>query len=180
MVLKNNVMGSAFARAGLKQQMDKGSSDARGSQVPVSGVKQSSYNANYDPVDEAEAVIKNLIKDKKDKYDNIALKTTQIRKFLTAVNVLRNKVDVYCAQNVGIKTLSKELAIEVKFLKVSAFYLVGREKSGTYVGPVEDFVKKAKLEEKILHIGDNIAAFEKFCKYIEALVAFHKYYGGKD
>lgn len=177
MVLKNNVMGSAFARAGLKQQMDKGSSDARGSQVPVSGVKQSSYNANYDSVDEAEAVIKNLIKDKD---GNIALKTTQIRKFLIAVNVVRNKVDVYCSQNFGVKTLPADLAAEIKFLKVSAFYLVGREKSGKYVGPVEDFVKKAKLEEKILHIGDNIVAFEKFCKYIEALVAFHKYYGGKD
>ena len=140
--------------------------------------RQASHNSNYDPVDEAEKVISSL-KRADDKYGKkyIVLTTSQIRKFLTAVNVLRNKVDVYCAQNVGIKTLSKELAVEVKFLKVNAFYLAGRDKNN---GPVKDFVQSAGLEAKILAIGNDIAAFEKFCKYIEALVAFHKYQGGKD
>ena len=49
----------------------------------------------------------------------ITLKTNQIRKFLTAVNVVRNKVDLYKAKNKGAESLSKELTAEIKFLKVN-------------------------------------------------------------
>ncbi|MDO4921637.1 MAG: type III-A CRISPR-associated protein Csm2 [Phascolarctobacterium sp.] len=159
MELKNNNMRTALAKAEVTQQSNR--------------------NVNYDPVDEAEKVISSL-KRADDKYGEkyIVLTTSQIRKFLTAVNVLRNKVDVYCAQNLGAKILPNELKVEVKFLKVNALYLAGKDTSKGF--PVRDFVKKAGLENKILAIGNDIAAFEKFCKYIEALVAFHKYQGGRD
>ena len=132
-------------------------------------------------VDRAEGVIRKL---KKDKYGKIALKTNQIRKFLTAVNILANKVAIYKAEHPGIKKLPEELIDEVQYLQVKLIYQVGREKKDTkpqfQPGPVEDFVNNAGLISAVKNIGNSIAEFEKFNRYMEALVAYHKFYGGKD
>ena len=125
----------------------------------------------YDVVDKAEQTIKGL---ERDKFNNIRLTKSQIRKFLTAVNVVKNKVDVDKNKAEDGNKLSAEMAAEVKFLKVSILYQAGREKS------VRDFVDKAEIAKIIMDIGDNANKFNKFCKYVEALVAFHKFYGGRD
>ena len=126
---------------------------------------------NYDPVDAAEKVINYL---EKDKHGNIALTTSQIRKFLTAVNVVRNKVDLYIAQNKYADELSIELAAEVKFLKVNLLYQAGRAKA------VKDFMEISNLAAIIGDVDKNIKKFQRLCKYVEALVAYHKFMGGKD
>ena len=126
---------------------------------------------NYDPVDAAEKVINYL---EKDKYGNIALTTSQIRKFLTAVNVVRNKVDLYIAQNKYADELSIELAAEGKFLKVNLLYQAGRAKA------VKDFMEISNLAAIIGDVDKNIKKFQRLCKYVEALVAYHKFMGGKD
>lgn len=126
---------------------------------------------NYDPVDAAEKVINHL---EKDKYGKIALTTLQIRKFLTAVNVMRNKVDLYIAQNKDADELSIELAAEVKFLKVNLLYQAGRAKA------VKDFMEISNLATIIGDVDKNIKKFQRLCKYVEALVAYHKFMGGKD
>ena len=128
---------------------------------------------DYSPVDDSEKVMKNI---RKDKYEKIALTTSQIRKFLTAVNVVRNKVDLYRAQNKACDVLSIELTAEVKFLKVNLLYQAGKDNSGT----VKDFMTVANLEAIIDDIGNDLKKFTKFCKYVEALVAYHKFLGGKD
>lgn len=128
---------------------------------------------NYSPVDDGEKVIKNI---KKNKYNEIALTTSQIRKFLTAVNVVRNKVELFKAQNKACDALSRELTAEVKFLKVNLLYQAGKDKSGT----VKNFVEVANLEAIIDDIGNDLQKFAKFCKYVEALVAYHKFLGGND
>ena len=128
---------------------------------------------NYSPVDDGEKVIKNI---KKNKYNEIALTTSQIRKFLTAVNVVRNKVELYKAQNKACDALSRELTAEVKFLKVNLLYQAGKDKSGT----VKNFVEVANLEAIIDDIDNDLQKFADFCKYVEALVAYHKFLGGKD
>lgn len=66
---------------------------------------------NFDVVTEAEKAIKEL--QYKDRYNKIDVTTSQIRKFLTAVNVVRNKVDLYKAKNKGAEALSKELTAEI-------------------------------------------------------------------
>ena len=106
------------------------------------------------------------------------LTTSQIRKFLTAVNVVRNKVDLYRAQNKTTATLSPELAAEIKFLKVNLLYQAGRDTSKSKV--VSKFIRNAKLEAIIDDIGNDLQKFAKFCKYVEALVAYHKFLGGRD
>lgn len=66
--------------------------------------------------------------------------------------------------------------MEIKFLKVNLLYQAGKDKKEI----VKDFVEKAKLATIINGIGSDLDKFNKFCKYVEALVAYHKYYGGKD
>lgn len=129
---------------------------------------------SFDVVTEAEKAIKGL--QHKDRYDNIKIDvtTSQIRKFLTAVNVVRNKVDLYKAKNKGAEALSKELTAEIKFLKVNLLYQAGRTVA------VKQFMIISKLDVIIDSIGDSLARFVKFTKYVEALVAYHKFLGGKD
>lgn len=120
---------------------------------------------------EAEKVILDLKNQNKGK---IFLKTNQIRKFLTAVNAITNKVNVYKAKHLDIMELPDELIGEVQFLKVKAAYQAGRERS------VKDFMEKSHMKDEIDRVGKSIAKYEEFARYIEALVAYHKYYGGKD
>ena len=126
---------------------------------------------NYDPVDAAEKVINHL---EKDKNGNIALTTSQIRKFLTAINFIKNKVDLYIAHNRDANELSSELAAEIKFLKVNLLYQAGRAQA------VKHFMEISNLGAIIVAVGKDIKKFQRLCKYVEALVAYHKFMGGKD
>lgn len=130
-------------------------------------------------VDMAENVIKSIRKPSKNNPNEffIGLKISQLRKILSAINVLKNKVDIYKINNPSSNKLSTDLAMEVKFLRVNIAYQAGREKEPKQVQP---FVEKANLLTMIDNIKDDIKSFEVFCKYVEALVAFHKFYGGKD
>lgn len=125
-----------------------------------------------DVVAKAEQVIKNL--QAQDKNGRINLKTSQIRKILAAINTLNNKVQIYKLKN-KTKELSNDLANEIKYQKVMLVY-----QSGRYPNVVKPFVEKAKLLEEIDNIGASIAKYENFVRYVEALVAYHKFYGGKD
>lgn len=129
-----------------------------------------------DIVDKAEKVIQSLQRPDKRNPDKmvIDLTTSQIRKFLTAVNILKNKIDVYKVNHLNEDELSDDLAMEIKFLRVNILYQAKRERA------VNDFVKKAQIEEHINNIDRSAAEFDRFYKYMEALVAFHKYYGGRD
>lgn len=132
-----------------------------------------------DIVKEAEAIILSLEKNRKNEF---ALRTNQLRKFLSAVNTVSNKVNVYQAQIMSANpsrmskdlVLSEQLAAEIKYLKVKIAYQAGRERA------VRDFVQKAELTKKIDEIGTDLSKYKEFAKYIEALVAYHKFYGGKD
>jgi CRISPR-associated protein Csm2 len=129
---------------------------------------------NFDVVTEAEKAIEGLKYKDKNNRDRIDVTTSQIRKFLTAVNVVRNKVDLYKAKNKGSEALSKELTAEIKFLKVNLLYQAGR------TAAVKQFMTVSKLDIIIDGIGDSLARFVKFTKYVEALVAYHKFLGGRD
>ncbi len=123
---------------------------------------------------EAEKVIKGLLHEDKRGNKVIDLKTNQIRKVLTAVNSLTGRIDVYKAQNGQTDVLPEDLAAEVKYLKVKIVYQAGREKA------VKKFADDAGLIRRIDGIGTSIPKYEDFARYIEALVAYHKFYGGRD
>lgn len=129
---------------------------------------------SFDVVTEAEKAIEGLKYKDKNNRDRIDVTTSQIRKFLTAVNVVRNKVDLYKAKHKGAEALSKELTAEIKFLKVNLLYQAGR------TAAVKQFMTISKLDVIIDSIGDSLSRFVKFTKYVEALVAYHKFLGGRD
>lgn len=106
--------------------------------------------------------------------------TSQIRKFLTAVNTMTEKVNAYKLEKTDdYDTLPVELQAQIKYLKVKLAYQIGRNRS-KWGNPVEDFEKEAGLMSLIDGIKSSTKEYEKFAHYIEALVAFHKFYGGKD
>ncbi len=125
----------------------------------------------------AEKVIFDLAK--KDKYGNtkrdkngkldISLTTSKIRNILSMVSALYNDVQRYKE-----KELSEEFLSRIQYLKMRIAYEAGREES------VEDFVKKANLMGEIKEIGTSKDNLILFCNYMEALVAYRKFYGGKD
>lgn len=119
---------------------------------------------NY--VDEAEKVIKSL---SKDRHNNLLLTTSKIRNILSMINDIYNDTLHYKEDKID-----NELKGRVQYLRMRIAYETGREKI------VMDFEKKAHLMDYIKEIGDNKQNLILFCHYMEALVAYHKYYGGKD
>ena len=135
---------------------------------------------NY--VAQAEKVIKSLIKVKT--YNNkngeivekkeIKLTTGQIRKFLSVMNNIGNKVSIYKAEHPEENKLPDELVEEIQYMRIKLVYQAGRDKS------VKEFLEKSELDTYIQKIGNSIKNFNIVFRYVEALVAYHKFYGGKD
>ncbi len=124
---------------------------------------------NY--VEEAEQVINSL---NKDRNGNMFLKTNQIRKLFSAVMSLNNRVELLQMQGGWNVQTQTEIEGEIRYLIVKFAYQAGRDRN------VKDLVEKAKLIDKIKAIGADTDKFKQFARYMEALVAYHKYYGGKD
>lgn len=116
---------------------------------------------NY--VDKAEKVIKSLNRNKRDPK-LFVLTTSKIRNLLNLTSTLfdESKVREY-----------KDLADKIAYLRVQFVYQSGRETS------VKDLVKKAEILDILKEIN-NKESLQRFCRYMEALVAYFKFYGGKD
>ncbi len=123
---------------------------------------------NY--VDLAEKAIKEL-KEKKDRRGrNIPLVTTsKIRNLLAMAASIYN--DVMICQT---EELSKEIVGRINYMKIRFIYEAGREPK------VMDLVLAAKILEHIDEIGNSRKQYILFSRYMEALVAYRKFYGGKD
>ena len=128
-----------------------------------------------DVVQEAESIINSLIFRNNRGRDEIPLTMSQLRKFLTAVNVLNNKV---MADKIGQADrgdeLSPDLAAEIQYLKVKLLYQAGRERN------VKAFLEKGNLLKRIEGIGNSRKRYNEFSKLVEAIVAWHKFKGGRD
>ena len=119
---------------------------------------------NY--VEQAEKVMQDLQAAGK---GQIKLTTSKIRSILAMVSELYND-----AQRLRAENLSEDLVGRVQYLKMRVAYEAGRE------GYVREFVKKAAILEEIDRIGRKKEQLLLFCHYMEALVAYHRYLGGKD
>ena len=123
-------------------------------------------------VDQAESVLDKLTQkiEKNGKWITPQIVTTsKIRNILSMAadiydNVLQNKED----------QLTDEIVSRIVYLRVRMIYECGREPK------VKDFVNAAQLLEYIKMIGDDKKRYVLFYHYLEALVAFHKFKGGKD
>lgn len=132
---------------------------------------------------EAETVIKSLIKTKwvtdkrtgqKKEVHYLELKTNQLRKFLTAANSITNQINRYRIQHPEANELPDQLAAEIQFLKVKAAYQVGRNNTA------REFMAKSQMITYIDGIGTSLEKYETFARYLEALVAYHKFYSEGD
>lgn len=130
-----------------------------------------------DIVDRAEKVVRGL-KTYTDKKGNkkMSLTTSQLRKIFAAVVAVKNKVELANSRTkISERSLSSDLALEVKFLKTLVLYQVGRENNNSKNDAMRDFVDRSQITKEIDEIGTSYSRFLEFCKYMEALVAFHKY-----
>ncbi len=66
--------------------------------------------------------------------------------------------------------LSDELQGQVQYFKMRIAYECGRSPTAKY------FVETCKIKENIDGIGDKKENLMLFCRYMEALVAYHKFY----
>lgn len=127
-------------------------------------------------VDRAEEVMRTLSQSKN------MVTTSQIRKFLTAVNTVKEKISMHRMNNKEEDdSLPVSLQAQIKYLKVKLAYQIGRNKNKKESeNPVEAFEKEAGLMKWIDEIKGSAKEYDKFSNYIEALVAYHKFYGGED
>lgn len=131
-----------------------------------------------DYVNKAHERIKSLMKNPKD--NKIQVTTSQIRKILSAANSINNKL-LALEANGKIKndTLPEEIINDCLALKVLIVYQSAREKDSKK-NYVKDFVEKTKLIEELDSVGNSATKLKQYFKYIEALVAYHKFEGGRD
>lgn len=131
-------------------------------------------NMEKDYVSQAEKAIGSLVKTNKGKT---ALNTAQIRKILSATVAIKNKLQVERGTHGGKLTMiPHDLVMDIRFLKSTFLYQAARDAhNNPRTKPVADFLEKTQLVKEIETIGDKTENFDRFCKYVEALVAFHKY-----
>lgn len=125
-------------------------------------------NENY--VSEAEKAINDLLqlKDKSGKPIK-PLTTSKIRGLLAMTSEIYNEVILQSNE-----TLTQEQIGKIQYLKIRTVYEAGREPT------VRNFVKTANIIEHIDGINKSRSRFILFSRYMEALVAYRKYLGGKD
>lgn len=124
---------------------------------------------NY--VDKAENVIKELVEESKQKNRgkvNIVT-TSKIRNLLAMTADIYNQVLTHSSER-----LNEEICSRIEYLRVRFIYECGREEK------VKRFVEKAQLLDVLKEIGASKSNYILFSRYMEALIAFHKYYGGKE
>lgn len=123
---------------------------------------------NY--VEEAEKVINSLVRKDRNGKNVIDLTTSKIRNLLSMISQIYN-----VASHEADEKISEDLQSQVQYLKMRFAYEAGREPK-----IVKPFVDKAHIFSHIDHIGDSREKLIIFCHYMEALAAYHKYYGGRD
>lgn len=120
----------------------------------------------------AENAIKELVAPaRRDKNGNPVgiVTTSKIRNLLAMTASIYNEVIVYQQDK-----LSPEIVGRIDYLKIRFVYEAGREPK------VRDLITKANLLNYISQIGDSRQRYILFSRYMEALVAYRKFYGGKD
>jgi len=114
-------------------------------------------NDNYNVNDMGKEFVEKCFPWRREKPD---VTVSQIRKLLSAVNSIQNKITADESNyNKG----------EVQYLRVKLAYQAGREPK----------LKKMQEELDPIIAGiRNAKQFKKFARLIEAIIAYHKFYGG--
>ena len=124
---------------------------------------------NY--VEEAENVIKKLSSKKNPRTgkSESMVTTSKLRNLLSMTSDIYNEV-----LEKSEDKLDSELTGRIEYLRVRFVYEAGREPK------VKDLVNEAKILETLKEINGSRKNYILFSRYMESLVAFHRFYGGKD
>lgn len=120
-------------------------------------------------VDEAERVMQSLLKPDYKGNPAFDVTTSQIRKILSLITDILNDENLRRDEN-----LSEESYQKLQMARVRIAYDAGREQK------VKTFVEKSGLLSYIKGVGKSRAEFIRFARYVESLVAWHRYLGGRD
>lgn len=126
---------------------------------------------NY--VDEAERIMRALIS------SGTTVTTSKIRNLLSLVT------DIYNDESIRTEDkLKPDSVVKLNLMRVRVAYEYGRD-NGESVGkdkvyPIREFITQAHLREYLKGISTDRADLIRFAHYMEALVAFHRYLGGKE
>ena len=116
-----------------------------------------------DYVDEAERIMRSLMSGGK------TVTTSKIRNLLSLVT------DIYNEENIRTEEkLRPESVVKLNLMRVRVAYECGRDDT------VKSFVAQTNLLEYLKGISTDRADLIRFAHYMEALVAFHRYFGGKE
>lgn len=116
---------------------------------------------NY--VDQAQAVIQKL--NQKTNAETDLLTTSKIRNLLAMTDDIYNDV-----LNCSAETLSDDIKSRIQYLRVRFIYEAGRDEK------VKKLLTDAKIFDVLKEIDGNRKNYILFTRYMEALVAFRKYY----
>lgn len=129
-----------------------------------------------DYVDKAERLMEELSE---------VITTSKIRDLMAQVNELYN--DIILEKE---EVLDDKYVETIRHLKVKMIYDAGRDRESLNSNERKDkrfkngklsyFFEKTGLLKMVGDIGSSRKRFLDYCKYFEALVAYHKYYGGKE
>lgn len=97
------------------------------------------------------------------------ISTSKIRRLYSLATEIYNNEKLRTEEN-----LLPESSSAVAMMRVSIAYEAGRDSK------VKDFVKETKLLEYLKGLNNKRENFMKFTQYMEALVAFHKFFGGRE
>jgi CRISPR-associated protein Csm2 len=152
-------MEDAFRKAGYK-------GGGKEQQKPAPAAKEFQLEKDYTA--RAEQVILELKNSREFKFGDFT--TSKIRNILAQVSEIYN--DVLAEPG---ESLSPEIQSRIEYLKVRLVYECGREPK-----IVKPFAEKAGLLELLNGIGASRQNFIDFARYMEALVAYHRFHGGRD
>lgn len=97
---------------------------------------------------------------------------TQLRALFSLLTEVREIIRMQNSTN-----LNEEMQGRIQYIKMRFAYAAGKgEQKGEK--DVKCFVKMSGMIECLESVKDSVKQFELVCKYMEALVAYHKYYIG--
>ena len=119
-----------------------------------------------DFVDMAEKVIQNITDESKITKKS-SISTSKIRNLLSIVS------DIYNVESIRKeKTMLDESVLNMTMFRIRVIYEAGREPA------TKSFVEKSKILNYAKSIGNDRQKLINFSHYMEALVAYHRYYLG--
>ena len=129
-----------------------------------------------DYVQAAESAISTLKRLEDENRRNRVITTSKLRSLFALFTELYNQVT-----RSDKTTLDPEQVNALNAAKVRIYYEIGREEG--YRGNLDytsvgRFIKHSHLLEYLMDIGSDAEKLTRFYQYMEALVAFHRYYFG--